>query len=61
MLNLLSQRYESDSVIQAYGGQFIAIGGLMKRKTESAKKSLPKVFGKNGDSQYRDISIPLNW
>ncbi len=58
MLNLPESTVrESDSVIQAYSGQFIAIGGLMKRKTESAKKSLPKVFGKKtGDSQYRDIS-----
>ncbi len=58
MLNLPESTVrESDSVIQAYSGQFIAIGGLMKRKTESTKKSLPKLFGKKtGHNEYRDFS-----
>ena len=47
---------ESDSVIQAYSGQFIAIGGLMKRKTETTKKSLPKLLGNKVDHHLRDIS-----
>ncbi|MEC8063697.1 MAG: hypothetical protein VX112_02510 [Pseudomonadota bacterium] len=47
---------ESDSVIQAYSGQFIAIGGLMKRKTETSRKRLPKFFSKSNDLRYRDMS-----
>ena len=47
---------ESDSVIQAYSGQFIAIGGLMKRKTETTRKSLPGVIGKTRDQRFRDMS-----
>ena len=45
---------ESDQIIKAKNGEFIAIGGLIKKKTSSTQERLPGGMYNKGNNDYSD-------